>query len=288
MSDITLSVAKKQQYFDGVKLLWEQDHSYLRNHVDVMQVKGKSTDLDIIGGVELQEIVGTHQNTPEAEIEHTLRRLSLQFFSQQLQLDLDDTVETITNFGSRYVQRLGAAAGRKQDEIIIDALVGTAYGGDAGVTPIALPSAQKIDTAGATALTVDKLRQAKRMFEENEFFGGLKCALSPKGKEDLLATTEVTSSDYNTVKALVNGELNTFMGMEFIATNMIPHISSGAIDRAIVFAPDAVRLGMGMEPKVRVGEDPRRNYMDTFFIMLGLGAVRTADNHVVEIGFDIS
>ena len=38
---------------------------------------------------------------------------------------------------------------------------------------------------------------------------------------DLLAVTQATSSDYASVKALVNGEIDTFMGFKFVVSNRL-------------------------------------------------------------------
>ena len=49
-----------------------------------------------------------------------------------------------------------------------------------------------------------------------EIDDGICIAVSGTGLDRLLANTETTSADYNSVKALVAGEMNTFMGFEFI------------------------------------------------------------------------
>ena len=43
---------------------------------------------------------------------------------------------------------------------------------------------------------------------------------------DMLQHTQVTSADYNTVKALAEGAVDTFMGFKFIMSNRLPIFSA--------------------------------------------------------------
>lgn len=68
-----------------------------------------------------------------------------------------------------------------------------------------------------TALTVDVLLDACEKLNANgvpdteRYF-----AHSAKQLKDLMNTTEVTSADYNSVKALVNGSVDSFLGLKFV------------------------------------------------------------------------
>lgn len=96
------------------------------------------------------------------------------------------------------------ALGLRMDQIIIDKV-------NAGFNV-----ANTVGTTN-TPLTVASLRAAAKILNKTG---------APKGErffihdaqqlDDLLGTTEVTSSDYNTVKTLVQGEINTFLGLKFI------------------------------------------------------------------------
>jgi len=70
---------------------------------------------------------------------------------------------------------------------------------------------------GNGAPTVALLAQAKRVLDENNVPTEDRTLIhSSYFLEDLLNITEVTSSDFNTVKALVMGDMNTYMGFKFI------------------------------------------------------------------------
>jgi hypothetical protein len=142
------------------------------------------------------------------------------------------------------------AIGRREDQLIIDALedtVGTATAvGD-----------------GSTAPTVALLAQAKRVLDENNVPTEDRTLVhSSFFLEDLLNITAVTSSDFNVVKALVQGELNTYMGFKFI---MIGGRTEGglpfsAADKRYNFAyhKQAVGLAIGKDMTTMVDWVPQK------------------------------
>lgn len=74
----------------------------------------------------------------------------------------------------------------------------------------------KVGTTGL-ALTVDTLISACTKLNKNGVPSTERYFLhSAQQLADLLKTTQVTSADYNSVKALVNGTLNTFLGLNFV------------------------------------------------------------------------
>jgi hypothetical protein len=60
---------------------------------------------------------------------------------------------------------------------------------------------------------------------------------------DLLGTTQVTSSDFNTVKALVQGSVDSFMGFKFISSNRLPH--NGTSRQVFAYAQDGLKCAIG-------------------------------------------
>lgn len=130
------------------------------------------------------------------------------------------------------------AIGRREDQLIIDALATNGYTDKVG--------------DGTAAMSVDLLRQAKQKLDYNNVDGEDRTVIhSAKQLEQLLSETETTSSDYNVVKALVNGELNTFLGFKFI---MIGNRAEGglpvpATDQQYAFAyhKQAVGLAIGKD-----------------------------------------
>ena len=126
-------------------------------------------------------------------------------------------------------QTIAGAIGRRDDQLKIDAMAAGTY----NATPVQGTSGGLVGTAigGAdTNLNIAKLTAIAKFMDDNEVPAeGRHLAFSASGKSSLLNTTQVTSSDYNTVQALVRGEINTFMGFTF---HMIGIRTEGGLPKA--------------------------------------------------------
>ena len=84
--------------------------------------------------------------------------------------------------------------------------------------------------AGGTGLTKAKLIQAKKLFRQNEADAenGEELYIGYTGEqlEDLLSQTEPASSDYNNVKALVDGTIKRWMGFEWVPSERFTKAST--------------------------------------------------------------
>lgn len=113
------------------------------------------------------------------------------------------------NFEERQelVQVVGKAIGRRADQIIIDAIA-------ASGTSLTVSN----DIGGTdTNLNVAKLREAKRLMDAgNVPMEDRYILIHASNLSNLLSETSVTSSDFNTVKALVQGDVNSFLGFNFV------------------------------------------------------------------------
>jgi hypothetical protein len=220
-----------------------------------------------------------HDDTPQIDTPHSRRRVSLVTSRWADLIDKADTVRTLIDPQSPYAMNAAWSAGRKMDSVIVTALFGTAYAGEAGATTVALPSAQKIAAASA-GLTIAKLIAAKEILEAADVdMENVTCAINPAGLTDLLGTTQITSADYNSVKALVAGQIDTFMGFKFVVTNKMTALKAG------VYAKNAVALAIGAEPVVRISERADKNYSTQVFVEMDIGATRVEDAGVVEISY---
>lgn len=114
---------------------------------------------------------------------------------------------------SELAETIADAITRREDQIIIDAMDAGTY----SATPTLATQGLLIDLTATNALTVAALRQAstKGLTKRGVEGKDRTIALSADSLDQLLATTQTTSSDFNTVKALVNGEIDTFLGFKF-------------------------------------------------------------------------
>lgn len=159
------------------------------------------------------------------------------------------------NFQDRaeLVQVVSGAIGRRMDQVVIDALAASS-----GTNTVSN------DIGGTdTNLNVAKLRAAKKAMDaKNVPAEGRVIIAHANNMDALLAETEVTSSDFNTVKALVTGEVNTFLGFRFVSLGDRDEgglAIDGSSDRIVyAFHRDAMGLGIGMGQTSRVDYIPEK------------------------------
>ena len=274
-----ITTAMVEQYKSNVLMLSQQKGSKLRGTVRTELVTGKNAYFERIGAVDMVDSTSRHDDTPQIDTPHSRRRVSLTTSRWADLIDDADKVRTLIDPQSPYAMNAAWAAGRKMDAVIVAALFGNAFSGVSGGTTVALPSAQKVAAASA-ALTIAKLRSAREILLTADVdMENVTCCINPAGLTDLLATTEITSSDYNTVKALVQGVIDTFLGFKFVVTNQMTALKAG------VYAKNAVALAIGAEPRVRISERDDKNYSTQVFVQMDIGATRVEDAGVVEISY---
>ena len=185
----------------------------------------------------------TFADSPDNFIEHSRRMVTPTAYDVGLMLDRFDKVEMLVNPESEYVQQQVTALNRKHDiEFLKGALGAAATGKAAGGTSVELKdleSGQQIitdteaidGTTLTTGFNIEKIAFARQILESNgvNFDDPLNeayIAVTPKQIRDLLQSEKATSSDYNTIKTLVRGEIDSFYGFKFIVSNLVPYAKS--------------------------------------------------------------
>jgi hypothetical protein len=272
-----------EQYSSNIQMLSQQKGSLLRDKVRLESVTGKNAFFDQIGSVTATVRSSRHSNTPQADTPHSRRRVSLVDYEFADLVDDLDKVRMLVDPTSSYAQAAAYAMGRAMDDAIIAAATGSSDTGVAGGTAVALPAGQKIAEAGTAGLTIAKLRQAKEIIDLADVDPSLKryIIVSPKQISDLLGTTEVTSSDFNTVKALASGDVNTFLGFDFCVTNRLTIGSSKR--KCIAFVQDGIALAMGKDSTARIDERSDKGYATQVYYSAAFGATRMEEAKIVEI-----
>jgi len=285
-----ITTAFVQQYSSNVQMLSQQMGSVLRGVVDVESVTGKSAFFDQVGKTTAVVRSSRHADTPQIDTPHSRRRVTLADYEWADLIDNADKVRLLIDPTSSYAKAAAAAMGRAMDDVIIAALGGTAYTGETGSTSVALPSAQKPYSSSQTdGLTITKLLEAKRLLDAADVDPSLQRYLvcGPKQIGDLLGTTQVTSSDFNTVKALAQGQVDSFLGFKFIVSNRLKLDATNTDDRlAYAFTADAIKLAIGQDVLARIDERADKSYSTQVYYAMSIGATRMEEEKVVEIACD--
>jgi hypothetical protein len=278
-----ITTAFVQQYSNNVQMLSQQKGSLLRNAVDAETIVGKNAFFEQVGQATAQKRVSRHSDTPQIDTPHARRRVSMVDYEYADLIDKQDQVRTLIDPTSSYAQAAAFALGRSMDDEIISAISGTAFSGETGSTSVVLPAGQKITESGTDGLTIAKLRNAKEKMDSASVDPSIPryIVVGPKQISDLLGTTQVTSSDFNTVKALANGEISSFLGFNFITSNRLSIASSKRL--CLAFAMDGVKLALGQDIMTRIDERSDKGYATQVYVCMTMGATRMEEEKVVTI-----
>jgi hypothetical protein len=275
-----ITTAFVQQYSANIQMLSQQMGSLLRDKVRVESVVGKNAFFDQVGKVTAQLKTSRHSDTPQIDTPHSRRRVSLGDYEFADLIDQQDKVRLLIDPTSSYAQAAAMAMGRAMDDVIITAALGTAYTGETGT---GTESVQTGVVKGTTGLTVAKLISAKDLLDKADVDPSIPrhVMCGPEQLGNLLGDSEVTSSDFNTVKALVQGELDTYLGFKFTVTNRLP--KTGNDRTCIAYAEDGLLLGIGKDISARIDERADKSYATQVYYCQSIGATRMESAKVVPI-----
>jgi len=288
-----ITTAFVQQYSANLQHLSQQKGSRLRGLVRVEAVRGKQAFFDQIGSQSASVRTTRAADTLLNDTPHSRRMVTLADYEVADLIDDQDKLRMIVDPASSYAQAQAFAIGRSMDDVIITAATGDAKTGETGGTTTSLPSAQKVlvDHGGSSeGLTLGKLREAKYIMDNNDVDPSIPrvMVIGPKQLQDLLESTNITSSDFNTVKALVQGELNTFMGFNFITSTRLAHNTGTDVRTCFAYAVDGITLAVAKDLTVRIDERPDKGYAVQVYACMSIGATRMEEEKVVQISCDES
>lgn len=275
--ELTTITAARAMFQEGFERQAQQIQSRFRNFADVKTgLTGKSQVYKKIRKMEMNDVIGRFQPTVGDEAKWEYRYLFPRKAEKVTVLDEDDASElglSVAPTGEIRMEHASAAA-RKIDDIFLAGIMGNNYEGEEEtVMPVPIPSNQKVlinyrrdGFTANTGLTLAKLIRAKGRFGKLEVYGQdvdeggdrVCMAVSQDELDNLLHDVEeVGSADYNSVKALVDGNVDYFMGIWFLRTERLPvtSIGGGKIQRNCpMWLRNGVRLGFWNDVETTIKE----------------------------------
>jgi hypothetical protein len=268
-------------------MLVQQKGSKLRNACRIESgIVGEEAYFDQLAETAAVAKTVRNSDTPLVKSDHRRRRVSMYDYEWADLIDKEDQLKMLIDPQSAYVQNAAWALGRSCDDLIISAFDGTAYTGKAGGTSTTF-TAGNIIAVGASGLTIAKMIEAKELLDaadvdpqEERYI-----AVTAKQISDLLNTTEVKSADYNTVKALVQGQVDTFLGFKFILCNRLA--VDGSSDRkCLAWAKSGMLLAIAKDINSRIDVRPDKSYATQVYASMGIGATRMQEDKCVILTCD--
>lgn len=307
-----ITTAMVDKFSANVMHLAQQKESRLYQFCRQEVQNAESSFYDRIGTRKARRKEGRHSDVVYTDTPHSRRMVVMDDYYDSDLVDQEDKIRVIMEPASEYLKAIAGSLGRQMDEVIIDFALGSAFGGKKGTESVALPDAQRVAAhdglaTGAVALNVRTLRAVRKKFRQAEAIDAkeqLVFACSAQGIDDLLGTTEVTSSDFATVKALVQGDVDTFMGFLFIQLELLPfnaadiiyNINNGSVGagtgtlpagegrRNFAFtAKKGLLCATGRMVKGRIDEIPGKHYAWQVYGAMSIGGTRMEEVQVVEV-----
>jgi len=276
----------------------QQMDSRLLSAITRADFTGKKKWFNLLNDSEAQDILTRKGDTPDGELDASKYWLTQRPKEKVTTFDEWDKhfLGTIVLPTSDEVQSHAMAFNRAIDDVIIASMYATRYIGEDGTTTDAFPAGQSIgstyvETGSATAsgLTVAKLRRAKNLMDLAEVPKSDRyIVIGAQQEQDLLRDTAITSADFNTVKALVDGNVGTFLGFTFLNSQRLPvgTVDSVAdIRSCFAFHKSAIKFAMS-DRQTRMDVLPMRRHALQIRSTMMLGAVRTENEKVVRIYSD--
>ena len=242
---LTLSSVAQQEFDSMVHHLYQAD-GRLRNFVTQRTgVVGDIYKFRTMGKGLANQKASQADVTP-MDVAHSLVNCVLENWNAPEYTDIFDQAEVNFDEKSQLAKTIAMAIRRREDQLIIDALDGS--------TP-ADTILTSIGGAG-TGLNMAKIRAAGAVLDNAGVpEEGRVLVANTRSKWTLLGETEATSSDYNTVKALANGQIDTFAGFKFV---WVPDNGEGGITSAATvydnyaFHMDSVGLAVGIDFRTEI------------------------------------
>ena len=167
---------------------------------------------------------------------------------------------------------VGNAIGRREDQIIIDALDTASAGSTVAKTVVTTGS------AAASNLNVGKIIAAKKALDaKNVPATDRHFIIHANNLAGLLGDERAISSDFQTLQALVGGQINQMMGFTF---HIVGDRDEGGLPLAtadrtcFAFHRSAIGVGVGIAPKTEINYIPQKtSFLITAMLSMGAGAI---------------
>ena len=277
-----------QGFKQGIDILSQQRGSKLQNAVRNEMQNSKQDHYDQIGSTAVVQRTSRHGDTPIVNTPHSRRNVVLNDYEWADLIDRQDRLRLLNDPGNAYSTNAAFAMGRKKDELILDAFTKTQTTGElgAGASADAVTTVFGTDgTADRAALTIENLINTRtHLLSEDDSEEEMFACLTAYQTAQLLDDPKIQSADYNTVKALVAGQVDTFLGFKFIqvanTVNPVTYGTAGADSSArpvFFWKKSGIVLSTGVGESgsnARVTERADKSYSTQIYYSASYGSAR--------------
>ena len=287
MSD-QINTAFVQQYATNVAHLLQQRGSKLRDSVMTSTATGKAAKVvEQVGAVNAVKRTTRHADTPLIDTPHSARWTFPVDYEWADLIDDQDKVRMLINPQSPYAVNGAYAMGRAIDDEILAAFFGTAKTGENGSTDEAF-SGNTVSAGTTGALEIGQLLEGKRLLMENEVDldnDQIFMAITAEQHEDLLGMSQIQTIDSNSTKVLVDGQVRSFLGINFVTTQRLD-TSVAASQDCPMWAKSGMHLTVWNDITTKIEPRADKSFATQVYCKGTFGATRLELGKVVKIVAD--
>lgn len=286
----SIDQARVLQFAANVTHLFQQKGSKLRGLVREESLKGKAHFFERLAAEDAVELVARHADTPQLDPAHSRRMVVPKDYAWSAKVWDPDKLRHLISAASEYAIAASSALNRSLDRAILTAFDADAAGGESGTSAITFASEAAADTdPSAAAVTTANILALKKALDVQEVpMEDRYIVVHPAVVTQLLGATSAplaASSDYNTVKALVQGDLDTWVGFKWIQSTLVP-VAAGTDVYCYAWHKSAIGLAINAEITGRMSELPGKNYSTQVYARGTFGATRILGNGVCRMRID--
>lgn len=268
----------------------QQDTEIVKPFVSIHpNCSGKAVEMPYYGNTSMREYSGRFQKIEWSEMKFGKRTIRPRKFYSAIPLEEDDKkdMDTLTFTSANVMSEQRKALARMNDEVIFgvtkDSVTGLYrvrtqadgvcggilapnYVGDDGATIEELDIAEgsfnviPVDyvtkgTKTATGMLIDKIILLRARYQMIDMFKAgrgeeIVVAISPAQHMDMILWQQSQSRDYG-FQSLVKGEVNEFLGVKFLVTNMLPLDKEGN-RMCVAWLKSRVKFGIWRDAEFRI------------------------------------
>ena len=289
--------ARVLQFKSNVTHLYQQKGSKLRGKTREETLTGKAHFYERLGATAAVLKSTRHADTILLDPIHSRRMVVPGDYVWNALVDQQDKIRLLIDPNSEYAISAAQALQRAYDDFIITAFTSDAASGESGATAVtfandylqARTNADGDPDYSAAAITTPNVMSVKKMLDVNEVESDERYFVAiPAVFSQLLSASAApiaASSDYNSIKALVQGDLNTWCGFQWIMSNRLP--TAAATDKyCFAWQKNAMGVVVGKDIMARLSERADKDYAVQSYACLTAGATRVQGEGVIRVRVD--
>lgn len=299
-----LSSAQVKQYSDMVIHLFQQQYPRLRQFCQLRTgVRGTMASFDLIGESSVVETTGMlGYDTPWINPQNSRRWVAKRDYIHPILINKEERLEILLDINAAYARNGAMAIARKADELIIDAVTGTALSGGEGTSTSTFDTTAPTTpgggggneiAAGGVGMTEAKMQLAKEVFNDRNVGlderqrGAFVMVMTAQQMRELMEDTRTTSRDFyeplpGESLPLVEGRLPYFMGFHLVISDQL-NVNSSGERQVLAWHRDAMGCAIWADMELTIDRLPTKGNATGIIQDYHAGAVRVQNKGVLSI-----